>query len=65
MRNNVGYLDRTLRAFFGLALLMLLLTEPFGALWYAGWIGVILLVTAVVGYCPLYRLFGITTCPFR
>ena len=25
-------------------------------------VGVVMLVTAAVGFCPLYRVFGISTC---
>ena len=28
-----------------------------------GWLGVIPLATAVTGFCPLYSLLGINTCP--
>ncbi len=26
-------------------------------------VAVVLLVTAAVGFCPLYRVFGLSTCP--
>jgi len=31
----------------------------------AGFIGVIPLVTGLVGFCPLYRLVGLNTCPAK
>lgn len=59
MTANVGTVDRVLRALVGLALLAL---AVFGGHWW-GWIGVIPLVTALVGFCPAYRLVGLSTCP--
>lgn len=62
MRANVGGIDRAMRIAVGLILIMATLTGLIGA-W--GWIGVVPLVTAVVGFCPAYRLFGINSCPMR
>jgi len=47
-------------AILGLVLIALALTGTIGA-W--GWIGVIPLVTAALGWCPAYTLLGIKTCP--
>ena len=30
-----------------------------------GIVGVVLLVTAAVGFCPIYRVFGLSTCPVK
>jgi hypothetical protein len=30
-----------------------------------GWIGIVPLLTGLVGFCPLYRLVGMSTCPRR
>jgi hypothetical protein len=57
---NVGSVDRVLRIAVGLALVSLVFIGPKTA-W--GWIGVVPLLTAVVGICPLYSLLGIRTCP--
>lgn len=62
MRANVGGIDRAMRIAVGLILIMATVTGLIGA-W--GWIGVVPLVTAVVGFCPAYRLFGINSCPMR
>ncbi|MBL27801.1 MAG: hypothetical protein CMM50_09680 [Rhodospirillaceae bacterium] len=56
---NVGTLDRVLRAIVGVVLIALVFVGP-ETPW--GWIGVIPLLTAVVGFCPAYRLFGLRTC---
>jgi hypothetical protein len=60
MTRNVGGFDRILRIVAGLALIGLALTGTIG--WW-GWIGIVPLGTALIGFCPLYPLFGITTCP--
>ena len=56
---NVGTIDRILRVVVGLALIGLVFVGP-QTPW--GWIGVIPLVTALVGFCPAYRLIGVRTC---
>jgi hypothetical protein len=60
MTMNEGSLDRTLRIVVGIALLSLTIVGPRSLL---GLIGVVPLLTGVVGFCPLYRVFGIRTCP--
>lgn len=56
---NLGTLDRALRIIIGLVLIALVFVGPQTSL---GWIGVIPLVTALIGWCPLYRLVGLRTC---
>jgi hypothetical protein len=51
--------DRAIRVVLGLGLLSLVWIGPQTA-W--GWVGLVPLVTGLVGSCPLYRLFGISTC---
>ncbi len=58
MNRNVGTLDRILRVIVGVVLIALVFVGPKTA-W--GWIGVIPLVTAFIGFCPAYRLLGICT----
>lgn len=62
MKANVGGIDRALRIVVGLSLIAATLTGAIGA-W--GWIGVVPLVTAVVGFCPAYRLLGVNSCPMK
>jgi hypothetical protein len=61
-KSNVGTIDRVLRIVLGLALIALTLTGSIGA-W--GWIGVLPLLTAALGSCPLYTLLGVSTCPLK
>ncbi len=59
---NEGTLDRAIRVVVGLALLSLFFFGPHTVL---GWIGIVPLLTGLVGYCPLYRVLGISTCAPR
>lgn len=59
MTKNVGGVDRAIRAIVGLGLIALVFTGP-QTPW--GWIGLIPLGTALIGWCPPYALFGINTC---
>ncbi|MFC0239471.1 YgaP family membrane protein [Rhodopseudomonas telluris] len=61
MSANVGMIDRLLRAVVGIGLIYWALTG--GPVW--AWIGVVPLLTAAVGFCPAYTLFGIRTCPVK
>lgn len=56
---NVGMIDRAARAIVGLILIALVFIGP-QITW--GWIGIIPLATAVVGICPAYLPFGLSTC---
>lgn len=57
---NEGTLDRTLRVIVGLAILSLAFVGPKTLL---GYVGVVPLVTGLIGFCPAYKLFGLSTCP--
>jgi hypothetical protein len=59
MSRNVGGIDRILRIIVGLGLIAIVFVGP-QTQW--GWIGVIPLFTALVGFCPAYRLIGLSTC---
>lgn len=59
---NVGTIDRALRVVVGLVLIALVFVGP-QTPW--GWIGLVPLLTAAVGFCPAYTLLGIKTCPLK
>jgi len=59
MKTNEHNIDRAVRVIAGLVLIGLTVTGTIGV-W--GWIGVIPLVTGIVGFCPAYAIFGISTC---
>jgi len=62
MKVNEGTIDRVLRVIVGLVLIGLAATGTVGA-W--GWIGILPLVTGVVGFCPAYAIFGMSTCTLK
>lgn len=60
MKSNVGGIDRILRIVAGVVLVGLAATNTVGV-W--GWIGIVPLATGAMGFCPLYPLIGLNTCP--
>jgi hypothetical protein len=60
MTANVGSTDRALRIVLGLALVTLIFVLE-GAVRWVGLVGLVLIVTTFVGYCPAYGLFGLRT----
>ncbi len=67
MTRNVGTVDRALRILVGLVLIAYAIPIGFSATgWnWVGWIGVVPLVTALIGNCPSYSILGISTCPMK
>jgi hypothetical protein len=67
MSANMGSFDRIARVVIGLVLIAYAIPvgfAPTGWNW-VGWIGVVPLMTAVFGFCPLYALLGVSTCPAK
>jgi hypothetical protein len=65
MTTNVGSIDRIVRIVIGLGLLWYaIFAAPTGYNWI-GWIGVVPIITALIGNCPLYSILGVTTCPAK
>jgi hypothetical protein len=56
---NEHVVDRVIRVALGIALLSLTVVGPH-TLW--GLVGLVPLVTGIVGSCPVYRVFGVSTC---
>lgn len=59
MVRNEGTVDRVLRVIAGVVLLAMVFVGPQTPL---GWVGLVPLLTGLVGICPVYSLFGIRTC---
>lgn len=58
MKTNVGATDKLIRIVVGI---LLIIWGVFGSkIWII--IGLIPLITGLIGYCPLYTLLGINTC---
>jgi len=62
MKANVGGIDRILRVAVGALLIVLAALNVIGV-W--GYIGVVLVATGLIRFCPVYPLLGINTCPTR
>lgn len=62
MLRNEGTLDRALRIIVGLILMSLVFIGP-KTLW--GLVGLVPLITGLLGNCPLYQIFGFSTCPLK
>ncbi len=64
-KTNEGTVDRALRIIVGVVLLAMFFMYP-GASWrYWTLIGVVPLLTGLVGTCPLYSILGMSTCPVK
>jgi len=61
MRYNAGRIDRALR--FLISLIIIAAGFYYQSLW--GLIGIIPLVSGLTGFCPLYSVFGISTCHYK
>jgi O-antigen ligase len=59
MDRNLASWDRIARVVLGALLVILALTGTIG-IW--GWVGVVLLATAGMNFCPAYKVFGFKTC---
>lgn len=66
LKTNVGNVDKVLRLVLGIALLAWFFIEQGSGFWhYAKLIGIVPIVTALAGSCPLYSVFGLSTCPLK
>lgn len=59
MIKNVGKTDKIIRLIIGVILIVISFTS---SMWFA-LLGVILIITAATGFCGIYKIFGINTCP--
>lgn len=62
MTRNEGNIDRAIRVIGGLAILSLAFVGP-RTPW--AYLGIVPIITGLVGYCPAYALFGINTCGIK
>ncbi len=68
---NMGSLDRLLRAVVGIVLLAVAFVPSVGAIvhapaegtwhWVIAVVGVVMLATSAIRYCPLYTVLGLRT----
>ncbi len=65
-KTNEGTLDRAVRIIAGVALLAWFFMDQGTGFWhYAKLIGIVPLLTGLLGNCPAYSIFGISTCPMK
>ncbi len=64
MKKNVGSIDAIVRIVVGLAILGFAFTLE-GPMRWIGLAALVPFATAAVGFCPLYTLLGINTCPAK
>ena len=62
MKSNVGGIDKILRIVAGVGLIG---ATAAGALPIWSYIGIVPLATGLMGWCPLYPLIGLNTCPAK
>jgi Protein of unknown function (DUF2892) len=63
---NESSLDRLVRIVVGVGLLAWFFFDQGAGAWhYAKLIGIVPLVTGLIGNCPVYSVLGISTCPIR
>lgn len=59
MKLNEGTVDRILRVVVGIAILSLAFVGP-QTPW--AYLGLVPLLTGIIGFCPLYAILGVNTC---
>ena len=64
-KTNEGTIDRALRVIVGLALIAAFFLTSGGSYHWLYLIGIVPLVTGLVGTCPLYSVLGMSTCPTK
>ncbi|MBU1043216.1 MAG: DUF2892 domain-containing protein [Candidatus Omnitrophica bacterium] len=58
MKRNLGEIDRIIRLIMGVGIII-------AGFYFKSWlgaIGIVLIFTAAIGWCPAYLPFGISTC---
>lgn len=65
LKTNVGGIDRVLRIVVGLALLVAFFMLPEASYRWFLLIGIVPLATGLMSTCPLYSIFGMSTCKLK
>lgn len=63
--SNESTMDRAVRIIVGVALLAMFFLYPDASWRYWTLLGIVPLVTGLVGSCPVYTLLGMSTCPVK
>lgn len=62
---NVGKIDRIMRIIVGIALLAGFVLNADASYRWLYLIGIVPLATGLINSCPLYSIFGISTCKIK
>ncbi|URA09302.1 YgaP family membrane protein [Thermospira aquatica] len=64
MEKNMGTIDRLIRIIIAAVLILLIVLKVITGIWIyvAALVAVVFIVTSMLGFCPLYKLLGISTC---
>ncbi len=67
MKKNMGMFDKIIRLVFAAVIAYLIFTKVVVGIWaiVLGIFGAIFLITILTGFCGLYTLFGMNTCPSK
>ncbi|MEK6477870.1 DUF2892 domain-containing protein [Catalinimonas sp. 4WD22] len=67
MKRNMGISDRAIRVIVALLIVVLIYSGTLSGAWaiVLGAVGGIFVLTSIMGFCPLYVLFGVNTCPAK
>jgi hypothetical protein len=67
MQTNVGTTDKVIRIIIAAAAAALIVTNTLTGTWaiVVGIVGAIMLITGLTGFCGLYKVFGMSTCPIE
>lgn len=65
MTRNMGKTDKTIRIIAAIVIAILILTGVLTGTWawILGILAAVFVATSAISFCPLYTLFGISTCP--
>lgn len=61
MKQNIGTVDRLIRVIIGLVIIT-------AGLYFESWwglVGLLPIFTALIGWCGLYKVLGISTCKIK
>lgn len=67
MKTNVGVIDKVIRILIAITVAVLIILGVLKGTWaiVLGIVGGVFLITALTGFCGLYTVFGIRTCPAK
>ncbi|NPV39059.1 hypothetical protein BREVNS_1449 [Brevinematales bacterium NS] len=63
MEKNMGTIDRLIRLTIAAVLILLIVLKVLTGIWMivAALVAIVFIVTSMLGFCPLYKLIGIST----